>query len=202
MKPYISIDVETTGLNYKLCSILQLSMVLDHDSSIPVEDLPFVNFLVKSSSGRVSGEYFALQMNDMILRKLAGVLPLSIKNKERVVLDCDLFEQVYSTIDDFKELAGLKKIQLASKNPSALDIPIINEHFFKFRGDNSETILDLTHHRSIDVGTLYATHFGENPGLVEINKLIGKTKPSHDAYEDALDNIRAIREAAKKSDPF
>ena len=61
---YVSIDIETTGLDPQTCQILEIGMVVE-DWQTPIEDLPCLTFLV--DPGIIVGEPYALQMNSQVL---------------------------------------------------------------------------------------------------------------------------------------
>ena len=66
---YVSIDIETTGLDPETCQIIQIGAVIE-DTLIekPVDELPRFQCLVEHS--QISGSPFALRMNAEILAKL------------------------------------------------------------------------------------------------------------------------------------
>lgn len=66
--PYVSIDIETTGLDEDYCQVLEIGMVVETDWRTPVDQLPSFSFLV--DPGRIIGQPFALQMNAQILREI------------------------------------------------------------------------------------------------------------------------------------
>ena len=83
-----------------------------------------------------------------------------------------------------------RKVQVAGKNVGTFDLVIArNQGFFLGLGD----ITQFLDHRHIDVGSMYYEEFGRNAGLNSINKLTGRTEVAHDALEDALDVVHAIR---------
>ncbi len=68
--PYISIDIETTGLNPDTCQILEIGAVFE-DWKTPVNELKTFNYYVFNTP--VVGEHFALSMphNVRIMRYIA-----------------------------------------------------------------------------------------------------------------------------------
>ncbi len=65
---YVSIDIETTGLDEENCQILELGAMID-DWVTPVEDLPVFHCYIKHD--RIKGEAFALSMHSVILERIA-----------------------------------------------------------------------------------------------------------------------------------
>lgn len=69
MLRYCAIDLETTGLDPERCQVIELAAVVETDWQCPVEELPFIRFLV--SHDEIRGQPFALNMNARILEELA-----------------------------------------------------------------------------------------------------------------------------------
>lgn len=68
--PYVSIDIETTGLDPTCCQVIEFGAVIDNWVT-PVEELPRFHCYVLHNT--ITGQPFALQMNAAILKKLATV---------------------------------------------------------------------------------------------------------------------------------
>jgi len=66
--PYVSIDIETTGLNPENCQILEIGAVID-DGNSPIIDCPTFHCYV--DHGLILGESLALSMHPTILRRIA-----------------------------------------------------------------------------------------------------------------------------------
>ena len=68
-RPYVSIDIETTGLNPETCQILEIGAVLD-DWNSPISELKkFHCYVVHETT---VGEDYALNMNKAILARIAN----------------------------------------------------------------------------------------------------------------------------------
>lgn len=68
-RPYTSIDIETTGIDYEYCQVLEFGAVVD-DWVTPIEKLPrFHAYLIHN---RIEGEPFALSMHPVILKRIAN----------------------------------------------------------------------------------------------------------------------------------
>lgn len=75
---YVSIDIETTGLNPEKCQVLQIGAVIEDTSNpLPFEELPKFNCIVEHDD--YLGQPTALKMNSWIFEILSG---LEGKNKE------------------------------------------------------------------------------------------------------------------------
>ena len=66
---YVSIDIETTGLDPETCQILEIGAVWD-DWTKPIDQLPVYHRLVYHTEYR--GSAYALAMNANLLRHLSG----------------------------------------------------------------------------------------------------------------------------------
>lgn len=66
--PYVSIDIETTGLNSDTCQVIEFGAVFD-DWVTPVEQLPRLHRYLYHD--QITGEPYALAMNSAILRRLS-----------------------------------------------------------------------------------------------------------------------------------
>jgi DNA-directed RNA polymerase subunit M/transcription elongation factor TFIIS len=69
--PYVSIDIETTGLNPETCQTLEIGAVID-DWTLPIDELPVFHRVL--SYDEVSGSPFAMSLNANLL-KLIGNRP-------------------------------------------------------------------------------------------------------------------------------
>jgi len=65
---YVSVDIETTGLNPENCQVLEIGAVID-DGVTPIEDCPTFHCYV--DHGLILGEPFAVSMHPTILRRIA-----------------------------------------------------------------------------------------------------------------------------------
>jgi hypothetical protein len=63
---YVSIDIETTGLNPETCQILSVGLVVeDTNNPLPLEDLPKLEIGIVHEN--ITGELFAINMNTNLL---------------------------------------------------------------------------------------------------------------------------------------
>lgn len=160
---YLSMDIETTGLDPSCDQILQFAAVLfDNDD---VHKCSYFNVFV--SHPRYQGNVFALSMNSWILKLLAE------GKDERIVNHISLhylFETWLKSKTD-------QKCFPIGKNFGSFDLQFLKAHDSKFDR--------MFHYRSIDVGTLYADRNGV-PSLADIpldRKIEGSAL--HDALWDA-----------------
>ncbi len=171
--PYLSIDIETTGLDRQKSHVLQLAAV--YDTGKALEDLPTFNRVIKWPVISHAEEY-AMNLNKKLLERAF--------KKQNIGSITQVRKEFYDWLDKIAPVDA--RFTPCGKNLAGFDIPIlenpVNQFFFrKFL------------RRTLDPGTLYADEFDHIPTLDEINKLTGRTAVSHDALDDAWDVVYAVR---------
>ena len=69
---YVSIDIETTGLDPETCQVLQIGAVIeDTEQVLPIDQLPKFNCIVENQS--YTGSPYALWLNSNLLKKLGDM---------------------------------------------------------------------------------------------------------------------------------
>lgn len=172
---YFSIDIETTGLDTAKAELLQVAIVFD-DGNSEINKLPTFSTLVKLPTIQY-GEPYALAMNHKIFDRIARGEGMSLR---AAITSIETFIATHSK--------GAK-LPAAGCNAAQFDLPIL----FRCGLDRK-----LLHHRVVDVSSMYAKEVGGMEGLYKINKLTGRGEVTHDALEDALDVVHAIRRALSK----
>ncbi len=179
---YVSIDIETTGLNPENCQILEIGAVID-DGTTPIEDCPTFHCYVEH--GLILGEPFAVSMHATILRRIAtrgeGYTYLSVWD-------------VATRFRDFLKENGIdpenEKIIVAGKNYASFDARFLS----KLTGWNKHI---KTHHRILDPAAMYwqpETDGVELPDTKTCMKRAGiDGEVAHTAVEDAQVVVRLIR---------
>lgn len=195
---YVSLDIETTGLNPKTPeNILGISMVVEDTSKpdTPLMQLP--HFTCFIGHEHISGSPFALHLNAWILKEIDNWL-----NGKPTKYPC-----YFPTGPDDKYLAGLNgmypkgtwleeamlfldkhfgtnRINLAGKNVGCFDLQflpsMLAERFRSRIIDAGSVLVDWSRDALLDLGTLK-----KRAGLGDV--------VSHDMYEDALDVIAVLR---------
>lgn len=193
-RPYVSVDLETTGLQ-KGVHVLQVAAVYD-DLKTPVAELPKFNLAIKYDTFTVA-EPFALFLNAKLIEKIAKAKAddMFVRPAKEV---CEAFCAWLSTFKpeleayDDKFATKMKgKICFAGKNVAAADVPWLEGLMLDTGMDKDFGKLKI--HRTLDVGSMYYPDFGFNASLSDINKLSSRPEVSHDALDDALDVVVAIR---------
>lgn len=207
LRPYISIDLETTGLNTEKSQILQIGWVID-DGVSPLDKLEKGTLLIQNDQINY-GENYAIGMNAWIFqelmkkqaeRKYPTTLPQAGIFKLMIAV-----EKAAKLAHEFDVAQGVKRpnqrVQIAGKNVSNFDWPIILNTMKQVGSSMHENECNMSameklpkvDHKFIDVGAVYFETFGKNPSFNEINALIGNTEISHDALDDAMDVVIALR---------
>lgn len=191
-RPYLSIDIETTGLDLSLSQILEVGAVLD-DGVNPIEKLETMSAVIQHDSFEYCTPY-AMKINqrliDIILKKEGQ--PSKSVFKELIILmnRCSMLAMAWDEAHDKKPN---KRISIAGKNAAVFDIPILENQISSTSGLLVEEFRSIKNHRVIDPGSMYFHNFGYIPTLDEIKRLLNLGTVSHKAVEDALDVVHAIR---------
>lgn len=177
-KPYITTDLETTGLNPDSSLIIEVGAIYDMDGVTEINKLPQFRSLVKHD--KIVGEEYALNLNKLLIEE-AQDTGVSIK------------EAMESFSDFIKKCsAGDDRITFSGKNFGSFD-----KEFLRRVMD----IDSVMRHRIMDIGNMYFAYFGYIPSLGEINKLLkGSDFVAHTAVEDCMDCVVASRFARRLSE--
>jgi hypothetical protein len=185
--PYVSIDLETTGLNYDYCQILEIGAVYD-DWTKPVAELPIYHRYIYDSV--YTGEPYALALNAAILRRLSGEPEPNWIRSDEVREDFVDWLQVACGWDDTVN----KKITASGKNFASFDLPFL-QHLGKFPFA----------HRVLDPAPLYYRPL-EDEGLPDTKTCMVRAgmdgKVAHTAVEDAIAVVKLIRYAFSQRSPL
>jgi len=184
-RPYVSIDIETTGIDDK-CQILQISAVFD-DLSSPVSELTSVDIPIKYEV-MTHCEPYAMGMNADLLKKMMdkNFTCYNVEAAEAQLIS--FLKQVHERSIDAKGKS--QKIIFAGKNVASFDIPKIRNFLSR---EGLKVFDSLIHYKTLDVGSLYYDVFKDNVSLSKINELTGRPAVSHNALDDALDVVYAVR---------
>lgn len=176
---YVSLDLETTGLQTELCQILEFAAVLEdtENPTHPIEDLPTFHRLVRPNPyGRY--EPYALAMNSNIMSELSGYG--GARPRAEIVDYSELASQFLAWLD----ACGFKgRVTLAGKNVAVFDYQFL-----------PSAIQQRCSHRMIDVGSVY---FSSKDGVKSSDQLLRdymiRSEAAHDALTDARDVIQLLR---------
>jgi oligoribonuclease (3'-5' exoribonuclease) len=185
MRPYVSIDIETTGIDDK-SHVLQISAVFD-DLKSPISELKRIDLPIMWNEITYS-EPYALGMNAELFKNMMNK---SFKTYSPNEARNQLVRFLNGVRDDIgiDEKGNFTKLILAGKNVASFDIPKIT----KFMGRESSAFTETINYKTLDVGSLFYDTFGDNVSLSKINALTNRPTVSHNALEDALDVVYAVR---------
>lgn len=168
---YVSLDLETTGLDPKISQVLQIAMVLeDTNHQAPVAKLPHFNQLMLNEV--LQGSWYAMfEMNrDLIERcQKEGAHPASVWCWAQEWLE----DQGYSPTN---------RAVLAGKNVGTFDW-----HFLP------ESLRRYFHHRVIDPGSMFIDWSQDAPPSLGDLLYPPQKVVRHDALSDARDVISVLR---------
>ena len=181
---YISIDIESTGLDPLTCDIIEFGAVLDDLSNPqPLENLPrFHTYVCKDM---YKGQPYALSMHPKIFRRIAereaGYNYTYPNNLGKAFKDF-LLQNGYE-----EEKGKIVRINVAGKNFAAFDLQFLKQTNFTDSVRISSRILDPA--------ILFFNKNDERlPGTDECLKRAGfEPNVAHTAIEDSLDVIKLIR---------
>lgn len=188
---YLSLDLETTGLDPQKDQILMVGAVVEdtEHAEVLVEKLPTFGCYVKHD--RYEGDAFAIGMNGWIFDIISG----RVKNKNEYPIyngSCDQFDNdawahnLNLFLNKYFPSVNNKwpKIVLTGKNVAKFDY-----HFLP------ESLQSRFHHRMIDPGSCFIDWSKDlPPSLDNLKKDLSiEGEITHDAIEDARDVIRVLR---------
>ncbi len=170
--PYLSIDIETTGLDRQKSHVLQLAAVYDNGKDL--EELHTFNQVIKWPV--IShAEEFAMNLNKKLLERAF---------KKQGIVSIDQCRTEFALWLDKVQPGG--KLTAAGKNVQSFDVPIL-------KNPVNQISMRRFLIRALDPGSMYTDEFNHIPTLDEINRLTGRDAVSHDALDDAWDVVYAIR---------
>lgn len=175
---YVSIDIETTGLDPKYCQIIEFGAVID-DLEKPVSELPRFQTYIRHD--QYIGDAFGLAMNSDILKKIANWLKIKDINI------CSIYE-LMPQFENWliKNKIDTNNVIVAGKNFGMFDSKFIE----KLNYDGVKF-----HHRVIDPSMLYMEKDDTSPPSTKtcLERAGIKANISHTAIDDALLVIDLIR---------
>lgn len=179
MSPYISLDLETTGLEPDYCQILEVGAVFDFPH-VPLADCPTFHTYVRHKT--IVGDPFALGLNANILKRIAA------QPKEYNFCCLDDVMVLLSTWINKHWPMREKKVTFAGKNFGSFDLQFLKRL-------PSASLLNYNH-RSYDIGTMYFDPLIDEvpPNLSECLGRAGyQRQVAHEALADAMAVAKLVR---------
>ena len=112
---YVSLDLETSGLNPRTDQILELAAVIETNWVTPVAELPTLHLLVLPEDGRIEGNVQALVMN-------AGLLAEFTKPASLRMAPTAFPEEAWNRLRDFLTVNLVLPCTVAGKNVASFDL--------------------------------------------------------------------------------
>lgn len=190
---YVSIDIETTGVNRGVCDIIEFGAVIDdYFDQKPLADLPkYHSYILPPAGQTYTGEPFALSMHSTIFRRIAErEKPYSYLSPKSLGYSFKLF----LTRNGFELEKDRVTINVAGKNFGSFDYPFLEDKTDLFKHVNIRS-------RIIDPAVLFLETGDESlPGTSKCKERMAKIKGSdvntevaHTAIDDALDVVSLVR---------
>lgn len=198
---YLSIDIETTGLDVNRCQVLSIGIVIeDTNKKIPIDSLPtFHCGIVRHSFS--FGELFALDLNRDLIQTINKWNEADSSNKKIIEQQTGMVfceeSDVCILIREF-----LKKHDVVTKGDNQIThLTVAGKNFGTFDKLFLENLPRWKQYfkirqRIIDPSVLFVDWFNDEslPSLSLCKERAGFNKHvSHDAVDDAKDVIRLLR---------
>jgi DNA polymerase III epsilon subunit-like protein len=216
---YISIDIETTGLNPETCQVLSIGAVIeDTDNIMPVKDLPTFHGVVLSRE--ISGDPYALNMNKDLIELMVRYQTSKTKEDRNLLEGTsgmkfydknEIVEAFYYWLaqNDFipwnsggyVKMENGKMLPAITNSTKPVNITVAGKNFGTFDLKFLEKLprwkqLIRVRQRILDPSILYVDWKEDNslPGLGLCKKRANLPEEvAHDAVEDAVDVILLLR---------
>lgn len=206
---YLSVDVETTGLDTRNDQLVEVAAILDDFSNLkPIEDLPRFHCYIKRDN--FSGNPYALSLHADKFKKISeggddvlgvGDFVMAFKNwiidnngyydKSMFAVDTELIEELPMNATLEKYRYDIVKVVGAGKNFGSFDRAFLENSSYGFK-DHIKFA-----HRCIDVGDMYlSVDDVVPPSLDECAERAGldeRCRVNHNAMNEAEMVIKLIR---------
>lgn len=205
---YVSIDIETTGLNPENSQILSIGAVIEDTNNIrPIEKLPKFHAAIKRKN--ISGNIYAINMNKKLIENINSYICAKTKKECDEIIDktglqfLDEYEIVQKFINwlvnnninesVLKYDGTIKNLNVAGKNFGTFDLKFLE----KLPGWKSHISINS---RILDPSILFVDWYNdiELPNLYDCKKRCNlQPEVKHDALQDAIDVVKLLRKKYK-----
>lgn len=189
---YLSIDIETTGLDPETCQIIEFAAVADDlNNQLPIENLP--KFQTYIYHDLYQGEAYALGLHSEIFKKLANLTTngINVCNPDMLMSKFCTFLTTLCGYEHSLDGSGVK-INVAGKNFANFDNKFLSK--LPYGGVRFN-------HRVLDPVMLYFNPLEDMKQLPSTETCMKRAgipgTSSHTALEDAIMVVRLLREALK-----
>lgn len=195
---YVSIDLETTGLDAETCQILSIGAVIE-DTNKRLEFNKIPKFHCTILHRNIKGEPFALNMNREIIKDISDYISGNEEKREALSKEKGIFVTENLVVNHF--VSFLEQNGFYFDNQSPIKINVAGKNFATF----DKLFLDKLHNwkhavrvnqRVIDPSIMF-TDWKNDEGLPNTNTCLIRAgidkETSHTAIEDAWDVITLLR---------
>jgi len=184
---YVSIDIETTGLDWDKCQVLAIGAITEDTANpLPYHLKPKFRWLIKHEE--LHWEPVAKAMNEKLMTEFEN--PVTSKTFIGTPAEVVQMLRGYLLATGFKQEKGKVKVLAAGKNFAGFD------RMFLDRLPGFNELISIKR-RALDPALLYTDLLNdeEPPSLEECKRRAGieDTAVSHDPLEDAWDVVRLLR---------
>lgn len=193
---YVSIDIETTGLDPKIHDMIEFAAVLDDlKNPLPIKDLPVFHYHLNKK------EPYSVDPNAIKVhgRNIFADIAYKIESNSQYICYPD---ELFTRLSNFLFLNGYQEknnnlyINVAGKNFATFDLPFLQKIDKVFWCNVS------FRSRIIDPAILYFDHLKDEflPNMEKcLERANIKEKVTHNAVDDAIQVIKLIRRKYKIS---
>jgi oligoribonuclease len=215
---YLSIDIETTGIDSDNCQILSLGVVIeDTENQKPIDELPSLHLIIDRE--RIEGEIFALNLNKDLIELILS-FQQARKEGKKINADADMIfceeHEVVNYLFDFLDKNDMLKDGQKSGygsfrdglwrssptiNSPQIELLVAGKNFGTFDKLFIEKLPNFNrifkfHNRILDPAILFVDWENDDT-LPNLNKCMQRAGVdgvvTHGAVQDAKDVIRVLR---------
>jgi|AntDeeMinimDraft_6_1070357.scaffolds.fasta_scaffold00887_2 oligoribonuclease (3'-5' exoribonuclease) len=223
MSKFISLDIETTGLDPKQDQILSIGIVIeDTKNRLPIKDLPFLHLILYRD--RIQGNAFAINMNRDLIAKINkyksldedGITELESTNNEVFVKEFEVVHEIFeflsvhnmldedinsSPFGDFGKFKNGNWVSSITNNTPVTTLTVAGKNVAGFDIPFIKTLPNINkvfrfHQRTIDPAILYMD-WENDEVLPNLQTCMGRAgvegEVTHSAIQDAIDIIKVLR---------
>lgn len=177
---YLSIDIETTGLDPEKCDVLEIACIIeDTEKKLLRKECPKFQIYINHDQYRFEPD--ALEMNFHIMDKINYIRKQDERNLARI-------EHIEMFLDNFLNYNQIDKITLAGANLEGFDMKFLSKHL--------PNLSKRFNRRAIEPAHFFVDWEKDEklPSLQECKKRAGiEGDVAHNALDDAWDVIQVLR---------
>lgn len=192
---YVSIDIETTGLDEEKHQIIEFAAIIEDSSKhLTFQEIPKFRRIVLNAEGMYNFSSYACNMNKRIIEIISIIenggkyQPLDLFNLD------DTFCYDYQLSEEFSNFLDAHQIRTENVNAAGKNFKGFDQKFLsKLMGFNRRIKFN---YRGLDPGTIFIDWDNDSsvPNTEKCKQRAGFTKEvTHEALQDAWDVIQLLR---------